>query len=222
MSQPLRAVLFDLDGTLVDSAPDLCNAVNRVLAGLGRPAVPLERLRQVVSKGGRAMLSVALPDLPEAEREKLLPPFLAYYGEALAVDSVAFAGIAELLAAIEARGLRWGIVTNKPEGLAVGVVEGFGWTQRCAVLVGGDTLPQRKPDPAPIRLACERLGITPGEAIYVGDDERDIVAARAAGMASVAALWGYREPGEDPLRWGADHACNDAVDLMTRPGLLPS
>ena len=102
MSLPLRAVLFDLDGTLVDSAPDLCNAVNRVLAGLGRPAVPLERLRQVVSKGGRAMLSVALPDLPEAERESLLPPFLAYYGEALAVDSAVFPGVAELLAAIDA------------------------------------------------------------------------------------------------------------------------
>jgi len=222
MSQPLRAVLFDLDGTLVDSAPDLCNAVNRVLADLGRPAVPLERLRQVVSKGGRAMLSAALPDLPDAEREDLLPPFLAFYGEALAVDSVAFDGVAELLSAIEARGLRWGIVTNKPEGLAVGVVEGFGWTRRCAVLVGGDTLPQRKPDPAPIRLACERLGITPGEAIYVGDDERDIVAARAAGMVSVVALWGYREPGDDPLQWGADHACTDPADLMARPGLLPS
>ena len=222
MSQPLRAVLFDLDGTLVDSAPDLCHAVNRVLADLGRPSVPLSRLRQVVSKGGRAMLSVALPDLSEHEREPLLAPFLAYYAEALAVDSVLFPGIAELLAAIEARGLRWGIVTNKPEGLAVGVVEGFGWTQRCAVLVGGDTLPQRKPDPAPIRLACERLGIAPGEAIYVGDDERDIVAARAAGMVSVAALWGYREPGDDPSTWRADHACQDAGELLSRPGLLPS
>jgi phosphoglycolate phosphatase len=222
MSKPLRAVLFDLDGTLVDSAPDLCNAVNRVLADLGRPAVPLARLRQVVSKGGRAMLSVALPDLSEAEREKLLPPFLARYGEALAVDSVAFAGVAELLAAIEARGLRWGIVTNKPEGLAVGVVEGFGWSQRCAVLVGGDTLPQRKPDPAPILLACRRLGIAPDEAIYVGDDERDIVAARAAGMVSVAALWGYREPGDDPMAWGADHACAGARDLLDVPRLLPA
>lgn len=222
MSRPLRAVLFDLDGTLVDSAPDLCNAVNQVLASLGRPAVPLERLRQVVSKGGRAMLSVALPDLPEAEREALLPPFLAHYGKALAVDSTMFPGVAELLAAIEARGLRWGIVTNKPEGLAVGVVDGFGWTSRCAVLVGGDTLPKRKPDPAPLLLACERLGIAPDEAIYVGDDERDIVAARAAGMVSVAALWGYREPGDDPVLWKADHACNGALELLARPGLLPS
>jgi 2-phosphoglycolate phosphatase len=222
MSKPLRAVLFDLDGTLVDSAPDLCNAVNRVLSGLGRPPVPLPRLRQVVSKGGRAMLSVALPDLPETEREKLLAPFLAHYGQALAVDSVAFAGVADLLAAIEARGLRWGIVTNKPEGLAVGVVEGFGWTRRCAVLVGGDTLPQRKPDPAPILLACRRLGIAPDEAIYVGDDERDIVAARAAGMVSVAALWGYREAGDDPMAWNADHACAEPRDLLAEPGLLPA
>ena len=222
MSKPLRAVLFDLDGTLVDSAPDLCNAVNRVLADLGRSPVPLSRLRQVVSKGGRAMLSVALPDLSEAEREPLLAPFLAYYGQALAKDSVLFPGIAGLLAALEARGLRWGIVTNKPEGLAVGVVDGFGWTPRCAVLVGGDTLPQRKPDPAPILLACQRLGIAPDEAFYVGDDERDILAARAAGMVSVAALWGYREPGDDPSSWRADHACANAQDLLTQPGLLPA
>jgi len=218
MPLPLRAVLFDLDGTLVDSAPDLCNAVNRVLADLGRPPVPLARLRQVVSKGGRAMLSVALPDLPEAERERLLPPFLARYGEALAVDSVAFAGVAELLAAIEARGLRWGIVTNKPEGLARGVVEGFGWQSRCAVLVGGDTLPTRKPDPGTLLHACAALGIDAGEALYVGDDLRDVQAARAAGMPCVAALWGYREDGDDPHRWEAEHVAAQARDVLA---LLP-
>lgn len=215
-------VLFDLDGTLVDSAPDLCNAVNRVMADLGRPEVPLSRLRQVVSKGGRAMLAVALPELTTDEREPLLAPFLAYYGQALAVDSVLFAGVAELLAAIEARGLRWGIVTNKPEGLARGVVDGFGWSARCAVLVGGDTLPQRKPDPAPLLLACERLGVAAADALYVGDDLRDIQAARAAGMTSVAALWGYREPGDDPSQWGADHACHTAGELLAQPGLLPA
>lgn len=220
MPLPLRAVLFDLDGTLVDSAPDLCNAVNRVLDEAGHPQVALARLRQVVSKGGRAMLAMALPDLPEAEREAYLAPFLASYGEALAVDSVTFPGVPELLAALEARGIRWGIVTNKPEGLARGVVAGFGWSARCAVLVGGDTLPQRKPAPEPLLLACDRLGIAPGEALYVGDDRRDIEAARAAGMASVAALWGYREPHEDPLQWGADHAFAAASDLLSAPGLL--
>jgi 2-phosphoglycolate phosphatase len=215
-------VLFDLDGTLVDSAPDLCNAVNRVLADLGRGPVPLDRLRQVVSKGGRAMLAVALPDLDEAAREQLLPPFLAYYGEALAVDSVLFAGVEPLLAALEGRGLRWGIVTNKPEALARGVVAGFGWDTRCAVLVGGDTLAVRKPDPAPLQLACARLGVEPAQALYVGDDERDIQAARAAGMPVVAALWGYRLPGEDPRTWGADHDCASADALLQVPGLLPA
>ncbi len=219
---PPRAVLFDLDGTLVDTAPDLCNAVNRVLADLGRAPVALERLRQVVSKGGRAMLAVALPDVDAAARESLLPPFLAYYGQALAVDSRTFAGVDDLLAALDARGVRWGIVTNKPEALAVAVLAGFGWSSRCAVLVGGDTLPRRKPDPDPLLLACERLGIAPGEALYVGDDERDVQAARAAGMPSVAALWGYRLPGEDPSQWGADHAFAQAADLLAAPGLLPS
>ena len=220
MPIPPRAVLFDLDGTLVDTAPDLCNAVNRVLAGLDRGPVPLARLRQVVSKGGRAMLAMALPELSDAEREPLLAPFLAHYGEALAVDSAVFAGVPELLAALEARGIRWGIVTNKPEGLARAVIEGFGWSSRCAVLVGGDTLPTRKPDPAPLRLACERLGLVPDEAIYVGDDLRDIQAARAAGMVSVVALWGYREPQDEPLQWGADHAFAEARELLAAPGLL--
>ena len=218
MPTPPRAVLFDLDGTLVDSAPDLCNAVNRVLADLGRPPVALSRLRQVVSKGGRAMLAVALPDLDADAREARLAPFLAYYGEALANDSVAFEGVAELLAALDARGIRWGIVTNKPEGLARGVLEGFGWRQRCAVLVGGDTLPTRKPDPAPLLHACTQLGVEPGEALYVGDDLRDVQAARAAGMPSVAALWGYREDGDDPHRWQADHVAARATDVLA---LLP-
>lgn len=218
MPEPLQAVLFDLDGTLVDTAPDLRHAVNRVLADHGRPPVAMEALRAVVSKGGRAMLATALPDLDEATREAMIPPFLAYYGDAVKVDSVLFPGIAALLDAIEARGLRWGIVTNKPEGLARAVVAGFGWEGRCAVLVGGDTLPQRKPDPAPLLHACAALGIAAADALYVGDDERDILAARAAGMPVVAAAWGYRLPHEDPAAWRADHLCADAAGVAR---LLP-
>ncbi|KFN50092.1 phosphoglycolate phosphatase [Arenimonas composti] len=215
---PLQAVLFDLDGTLVDTAPDLCHAVNRVCADHGSPPVPLERLRPVVSKGGRAMLAAALPDVAEAAREAMIPPFLDYYAQAVKVDSVLFPGVDALLGAIEARGLRWGIVTNKPEGLARAVVDGFGWTQRCAVLVGGDTLPQRKPDPAPLRHACAQLGIAADAALYVGDDERDVLAARAAGMPVVAAAWGYRLPHEDPVSWQADRLCADAGAVIA---LLP-
>ena len=217
-----RAVLFDLDGTLVDTAPDLCNAVNHVLAGLGRAAVPLARLREVVSKGGRAMLAVALPDLDDAARDALLPPFLARYAEALAVESEPFTGVPALLDALDARGVRWGIVTNKPEALAAGVVAGMGWVARCAVLVGGDTLPLRKPDPAPLHRACHRRGIDPARGLYVGDDERAVPAARAAGMPSAAALWGYRLPGEDPLQWGADHAAAVPADLHAIAGLAPA
>ena len=222
MPTPPRAVLFDLDGTLVDSAPDLCNAVNRVVVDLGHPPVPLSRLRDVVSKGGRAMLAVALPQLTDDERAPLLAPFLAHYAQALAVDSVMFEGVADLLAGLEARGLRWGIVTNKPEGLARGVVAGFGWTRRSAVLIGGDTLPRHKPDPDQLLLACEQLGLAPSDVLYVGDDLRDVQAARAAGMVSVAALWGYREAHDDPATWGADHAFANPRELLSAPGLLPA
>ena len=222
MPTPPRAVLFDLDGTLVDSAPDLCNAVNRVVVDLGHAPVPLSRLRQVVSKGGRAMLAVALPQLTDDQRAPLLAPFLAHYAQALAVDSVLFDGVADLLGGLEARGLRWGIVTNKPEGLARGVVEGFGWSERSAVLIGGDTLPRHKPDPAQLLLACQQMGLAPSDVVYVGDDLRDVQAARAAGMVSVAALWGYREPHDDPATWGADHALANARELLSVPGLLPT
>ncbi|KAA2285492.1 phosphoglycolate phosphatase [Arenimonas fontis] len=215
----LQAVLFDLDGTLVDSAPDLCDAMNRVMRRLGRAEVAESRLRQVVSKGGRAMLAVAAPDLTEAEREALLPEFLQEYSKALAERSTLFDGITDLLAAIEGRGLRWGIVTNKPGWLAEGVVEGFGWGRRCAVLVAGDTLPSRKPDPATLLFACERLAIAPDQALYVGDDLRDVQAARAAGMPVATALWGYREDGEDPRAWGADLDCETARELI---GHLPA
>ncbi len=214
-----KLVLFDLDGTLVDSAADLLNALNRILAREGKPTLPLATIRPVVSKGGRAMLRVAFPERDDAEREELLPPFLAAYAEAVAEHSTAFDGIEEVLGAIEGKGSRWGIVTNKPFYLAVGVVATLGWNERCAILLGADSLPKKKPDPDQLLHACERLGVTPAECIYVGDDERDIVAARAAGIKSVAALWGYREAHEDPRDWRADASAEFPRDLL-KPGLL--
>ena len=212
-------VLFDLDGTLVDSAVDLLNALNRVVVDAGRPALPLESIRPVVSKGARAMLAVAFPDETAEAREARVAPFLAYYAEAVAHHSTPFDGIEEVLRAIEAAGARWGIVTNKPLYLARGVVDSMGWTGRSVVLVGGDSLPRKKPEPDQLFLACDSAGVPAAQCVYVGDDERDVVAARRAGMAAVAALWGYREAHEDPLAWNADRAVVAPRGLLV-PGVL--
>lgn len=212
-------VLFDLDGTLVDSAVDLLNALNIILAREGRQAVSLPALRPVVSKGARAMLAIAFPERDAAARESLLQPFLDVYAQAVARHSTPFEGVAEVLDAIEAAGSRWGIVTNKPHYLALGVVDTMGWSTRSAVLIGGDSLPRKKPDPDQLLHACEILGMRAPDCVYVGDDQRDIAAARSAGMKSVAALWGYREAHEDPLDWKPDAFAELPLDLL-RDGVL--
>jgi N-acetyl-D-muramate 6-phosphate phosphatase len=195
------AVLFDLDGTLLDSAPDMLATVNRMRAVRGEPAMTLAQLRPHVSRGGRAMVAEAFPGLDETRREPMLGEFLATYREELGRHSRLFEGIAGMLAALESAGARWGIVTNKPEALAREIVPQLGWQQRCAVLIGGDSLAERKPHPLPLQVACARMGVEVGDCVYVGDDERDIQAARAAGMRSVVALWGYRLASDDPLAW---------------------
>nr|WP_095362825.1 phosphoglycolate phosphatase [Stenotrophomonas rhizophila] len=199
-----RAVLFDLDGTLLDSAPDMLATANAMLAARGRAPITLEALRPVVSKGSRAMVAVAFPELGQEARDALVPEFLDRYEGLIGQHAVLFDGVAGMLDALEAAGCAWGIVTNKPEYLARLILPQLGWETRCAVLIGGDSLAQRKPHPLPLLAAAERMGIDPGTCIYVGDDERDIVAANAAGMASVAALWGYRLDADDPLAWGAE------------------
>lgn len=209
----IDCVLFDLDGTLVDSAPDLLAAVNSVLADARSTPLGLAELRPVVSKGARAMLALAFPQLDAGQREQLVPAMLDHYARAVAVHTRPFDGIESLLQRIERAGMRWGIVTNKPEALARDVVQAMGWSERSAVLIGGDTLPTRKPDPAQLLHACALLGIAPGHCVYVGDDERDIQAARAAGMPSVAALWGYREAHENPADWHADRSIAHPLEL---------
>lgn len=199
-----RAVLFDLDGTLLDSAPDMLATANAMLSDRGRAPITLQALRPVVSKGSRAMVSVAFPELGQAERDALVPEFLRRYEALIGQHAVLFDGIAGMLDALDAAGCVWGIVTNKPEYLARLIVPQLGWDSRCRVLIGGDTLAQRKPHPLPLLAAAERMGVASATCIYVGDDERDIIAANAAGMASVAALWGYRLDADDPLAWGAE------------------
>lgn len=209
-----KAVLFDLDGTLLDSAPDMLAAVNAMRATRGIAPMTLEALRPHVSKGARAMVGAAFPDTDAAVRETWVPEFLEHYRRELGRHGTPFDGIEDVLAAIESGGARWGIVTNKPESLAVALMPLLGWETRCAVLIGGDTLPARKPDPLPLRVAAERMGIDVRDCVYVGDDERDIAAARAAGMRSIIALWGYRLDADDPAAWQGDAMLDAPRDML--------
>ena len=218
-----RAVLFDLDGTLLDSAPDMLATANRLREAQGLAPMALAQLRPHVSKGSRAMLSAAFPQLDAAAREAMVPLFLEAYLQELGGHSVLFDDIETLLATLEAEGATWGIVTNKPEYLAREILPQLGWETRCAVLIGGDTLAEKKPHPLPLLVAAERMGFAARDCVYVGDDERDIEAARAAGMPCIAALWGYRQDHEQPAEWGADSvlaAPSDLLDPANWPQLL--
>nr|WP_028838138.1 phosphoglycolate phosphatase [Thermomonas fusca] len=209
-----KLVLFDLDGTLLDSAPDMVATVNRMRAARGQGPMALEALRPHVSKGSRAMSAAAFPQLGGEVPGEMIREFLDIYEQVLGRHSVLFDGVAELLDAIEAAGSRWGIVTNKPEYLARQVLPGLGWETRCAILIGGDTLAERKPHPLPLLHAAAELGAAIDDCVYVGDDRRDIDAARAAGMRSVVALWGYRPDGDQPAEWGGDVMVETSRDLL--------
>lgn len=220
MSAPMfpKLVLFDLDGTLLDSAPDMLATVNRMRAARGHGPMPLAELRPHVSKGSRAMSAAAFPELGGEVDAGMIREFLGIYEQELGRNSVLFDGVPELLDAIEAAGSRWGIVTNKPEYLARQVIPQLGWDTRSAILIGGDTLPERKPHPLPLLHSADALGVAIDDCVYVGDDQRDIDAARAAGMRSVVALWGYRPDDDLPEAWGGDLLADSAHDLLD-PGL---
>lgn len=209
-----HAVLFDLDGTLIDTAADLAAAANAVLIEEGGNALPLAALRPWVSRGGRALLICAFPGRDAQFVDRLVPRFLAHYAAAIAVHSRPFAGVLEVLGRIEDKHLRWGIVTNKPIALAEALLAALDLRSRCAVLVGGDSLALRKPDPAPLLHACTRLGVDPGDAVYIGDDGRDVQAARAALMPVLAVAWGYVPPGEVIADWCADAVVATPQDLL--------
>jgi phosphoglycolate phosphatase len=211
-----KAVLFDLDGTLLDSAPDMAVAISRLRGLHGRDPMPLDALRPHVSRGARAMAAAAFPDLDQGARDALIPAFLDLYREELGRHCAPFDGIEQLLRDLEAAGSAWGIVTNKPEWLAKPLLPMLGWEGRCGVLLGGDSLPVRKPDPLPLRVAAETLRVATADCVYVGDDKRDIDAARAAGMPSIVALWGYRIDGDDPASWEGDRMVACPADLLDR------
>jgi phosphoglycolate phosphatase len=219
-----RGVLFDLDGTLLDSAPDMIAAINAMRAQRDEAPMMLDALRPHVSKGARAMIRASWGHLDEVVREAMVKPFLDAYERELGRHCAPFEGIAAMLDALEADGVRWGIVTNKPFYLAEPLIPMLGWAGRCGVLIGGDSLSERKPHPLPLLHSAQVIGIDARDCVYVGDDERDIVAARAAGMPSIVALWGYRQPGDDPLTWGGDLLIEHPqalLDPMSWPSMLP-
>ncbi|MEO7245884.1 MAG: HAD-IA family hydrolase [Rubrivivax sp.] len=202
-----RALLFDLDGTLVDSAPDLAGAANDLRADLGLPALPLAVLRPMVG----AAFGVAPGD---PRFDGLRDAFLARYTERLLQDTRVFDGIAAVLDALAARGLPWAVVTNKATRFAEPLLGGLGLLPACAVLVCGDTTPHAKPHPAPLLEAARRLAVAPARCVYVGDDLRDVQAGRAAGMGVLVAGWGYLGQGEPAGAWGADGVLADTEALL--------
>ncbi len=219
--RPVHAVLFDLDGTLVDSALDLGGAGNDLRERRSLPPLPLEVFRPLTGTGARGMLRVALGTTPEdADFEALKDEYLAIYATRLTRLTRVFDAMAPVLDALDAAALPWGIVTNKHSRFAEPVVAGTGLATRSRVLVCGDTTARAKPFPDPLLEAARRLAVDPAHCLYVGDDLRDIQAGRAAGMGTVAAAWGYLGDGEPIEAWGADHLARTPAGLLEvlRPG----
>lgn len=216
-----HAVLFDLDGTLVDSAPDLAGATNDMLQARGLALVPFERLRPMVGAGARGMMGIAFAVTPLDEAfAALRTEFFDRYEARLLQDTRPFDGVPDLLQGLADAGLPWGIVTNKSERFALPLCRGLGWQQHAAAVVGGDTTPHAKPHPAPLLEAARRVGVAAADCVYVGDDERDIAAGRAAGMATVAVRWGYLGQGSAIEDWGADLIVDhpgELLQILTRP-----
>jgi phosphoglycolate phosphatase len=215
MTSPYNTVLFDLDGTLLDTAPDLANALNAALQSSGRQPLPFDIVRPVVSHGGNALIELGFglrPDDPgfAAARQELLD----YYQNNIAQHTRLFPGMEEVLAYIETHDLNWGVVTNKPGWLTQPLMDALDLTRRAAGIVSGDTLKERKPHPAPLLHACRLIGTEPRRCLYVGDAERDIQAGQNAGMTTLVALFGYLMAGDRPETWGASALIREPQDIL--------
>ena len=218
----IRAVLFDLDGTLADTAPDLSGALNRLRMERGLEPVPLELTRPYTSSGARGLIGAGLgiaPDHPEFEA--LRTRFLELYEENIHVDTRLFPGMEELLASLEQRRLAWGIVTNKASRFTLPLIESMGLSARAACIVSGDTTPHTKPHPAPLLHAAAEIELSPAACLYLGDDLRDVQAARAAGMPVIAAAFGYLG-GSDPCTWCADGIIHHPLEVLNFLETYPS
>ena len=216
------AVFFDLDGTLVDTADDLAAPVNHMREARGLKPLPLEEYRPFASAGSRGLLHIGLgattddPDYPALRTE-----FLNRYEQEIAVHSRLFDGMPELLAWLEANGIRWGVISNKLEYLVRRLVQQLGLGHRLALAYGGDTAPRAKPWPDPLKMALQETGLTARQCVYIGDDLRDIQAAHAVDMPAVAAAYGYGNPNEIP-QWKADHVVTSPQEFLAMLKRLPT
>jgi len=211
----IKAVLFDLDGTLADTAPDLAYALNRQREQLGLSALPLSSIRPYVSQGGRGLMKIGFDLAPgDPAYQVRRNEFLDFYEERLCHDTQLFIGIPEVLAELEARGLPWGVVTNKMERFTLPLLQKLQLDRRASCIVSGDTGINSKPHPEPLLLASGKIGVPAPACVYVGDDERDVLAARAAGMQSIVARYGYLGNGVSPETWGADAYIFSPLEIL--------
>ena len=210
----IRGVLFDLDGTLLDTAPDMVGALNILRAEERLGPVPYAIARAHVSTGAIGLLKLAFPTYADENMQRLHKRYLQIYADRLSTKTLPFPGIEELLVRLERSRLIWGVVTNKPTSLTEPLLEALKLLHRCACVVSGDTLPERKPDPKPLLYALAQAGIDRNTAIYVGDAERDIKAGKAAGVTTVAVAYGYILPGDEPSSWGADMVITHPDELL--------
>lgn len=215
MPLPLRAVLFDLDGTLIDSAPDLGAAADKMRTDRGLPSLPMAAYRPLAGAGARGMLGVAFDIAPESPQfPALREEFFVNYEQRMLDRTRVFDGVAELVDALHANQIAWGVVTNKACRFTGPLTHSLALFRTAGVIVSGDTTPHAKPHPAPLLEAARQLGVQPHLCIYVGDDERDIVAGRAAGMRTVAATYGYMGSQSDATRWQADAMIASPLELL--------
>jgi phosphoglycolate phosphatase len=212
----VRAVLFDLDGTLIDSAPDLGAAADKMRVDRGLSSLPLEHYRPMAGAGARGMLDIALgitpdhPDFPALREE-----FFVNYETRMTQSTLIFQGVPELISQLQALGLAWGVVTNKSMRFTGPLTKSMSLFATAGAVVGGDSTPHAKPHPAPLLEAARQLNLPPGRCVYVGDDERDVLAGRAAAMGTVAAGYGYLGSNADTLLWGADAHIHSPLELLS-------
>ncbi len=210
----IHAVLFDLDGTLVDTAPDMVAVLQGLQRDHGQEEISYDVARMSVSNGALGLIGVGFPDADEERRDQLHQLYLERYALNVCQQSAVYPGLDALLERLDAAKCPWGIVTNKPARMTDPLLSKLGLVERCACIVSGDTVAQRKPHPAPLLHACEIAGFDPKNTIYVGDAERDMEAGRRAGMATIAVRYGYITADDDPERWGADRIASDSSELL--------